>query len=542
MAEGEGLEEGLPHGEAGSEPSDDSLYREYLAVHTLKEVGPSLSDHEFNQKLQQLAPRVTRCRRAGPGDAPSQLLRRILKLPEEEIYEALCWRETPFTYTEDEQIYKELGGWLGRYLRWARTGNAPLGFHLWSALGALGAACQRRVFVPAGRRIYMNLYVIFGAVRSAGKGQGFEPAIRMLETTNDYLQERWDEEAPERVINILPPDVTMESLVTELAKKVNAVVTQDPKTGKYTIRETKIDATGLIPLDEMATFFGRDTWAMSRKSPFLNTMKEADKYRKATKRSGEEVLENCALSMIACCAPDFLRDTIDTSLLGGGFMDRCVWIYRDPNWERREAFSIVNSPPKDPLQMRLLAEWVAENISGLTTKQPALLSPTVKGKIHGIYQRAVREEKRQFELYGTDAKEKTANRMTWLLMQVATLMAVSDGSIPPVRLKPEHIDLAEAIIRMEDASMTYFLEEGGRSKTQYWDQRLLAFLEECGGCSKRGLMNQTFRRHFDTTKEINTVVRNLMDTDQIEEHQIGNARFLRVKGHRCGKCDTVGGQ
>ncbi len=518
---------------SGKSPAGPDLYTQYVLVRELARIWPSLTEQQRCDQLDRISPGLDRCRDLEQ-PARDALVRRMILLPEEEIYEALYWEETPLPVGTQESTYLGFQGFLGRYLRWASPGNAPLGYHFWSGITALGAACQRRVFVPAGRRIYMNMYVILGGIQSTGKGQALDAAVKLLERTNKVL-EATDPDWEERRINVLSSDTTMESIVTELANRTSTFSTKE--NGQITVRQNAIDATAILPLDEMATFFGKDAWAQARRAPFLTTLKESDRYTKSTKKDGVETLENTALSMLACCAPDWMQNTIQADLLGGGFMDRTVWIYREPDWARKEQTSVISSPPRDPLQVQFLAEWVAKSISHLDAREPAQLFPKARGLLHTGYQDLVRRERESYLIYGSDSREKTANRAVWIATQLATLIAMSEESFPPIRVREEHVAAAWKIIALEEQSMKQFLEEGLRSKTVYWDRQFLGFIRE-SECVTRTNLNQKFRRNFANTDDCLRITKNLLDQDMIEQTTSNKTIIYRVKGHRCPRCEV----
>jgi hypothetical protein len=521
--------------------TETRTYTQYVVVTRLKKRWPDLNEGQRTAEIAATVPLIDRLSGMSAADAQT-ILRSVVTLPDEEILAALTWVKPHYEVAEEERIYDALGGFLGRYLEWSRQGNAPLGYHVWSGITALGALCQRRIFVSVGRSIYMNFYTILGGHKSTGKGQASDAAEEFLRKVNTRFEGDPDEKS--KKINLLPPDTTQEALVSTLARLLDQR-TRDknmPDGSKITIMdEAKIDATGYLSLDELATFLGKDVWNASRRTPFLVQIKESNRYEKVTKKSGLESLQNVAVSMLAGCAPDWLHSTVDSDMLGGGFMDRTVWVYREPHWERRRSESVVTSVPKDPVELSLLADWGARCISSLEVKEPAIVPQATKNALHNFYLEMLDKEHASYLRYGADSREKSANRILWIAAQLSTLIALggTDEIFPPVIVKPDHVDLARAIILLEEQSMKKFIEEGTRSKSVYWDNRVLDYLTDMGGCASRGSMNQEFRRQFGSTDEVARVVKNLLDQDLVFHETHGTSVIYWLADHeRCPRCNV----
>jgi hypothetical protein len=517
----------------------NNVYAQYLLALDVRALLPHLSTASQAQLFEQTLPVLSRTRQLPP-EAARHTLQRILSLSkEEDIYDALRSQVTKapaFPLVAGEELYPDDDSFLGRYVRWARWGNAPLGFHAWAGIAALGAAAQRRVFFPGAKRLYMPWYVILGGISSSGKGQALDPMVALLHAVNDKL-------APTDVtrrINILPADSTMESMISMLSGALEAGGLEEQDDGRIQVRgPRKIDATGIIPLDELATFFGKDSWAVARKAPFLTTIKETDRYVKLTKRSGLEELENTAISLIGCVAPGWMRNTIDADLLSGGFMDRCVWLYRDPVWERREAFNILNTPPKDPVEMDFLADWIVERVLSQDRKVPALMDPAALDVANKLHRTLVDQEHRDFLKYGPDTAQTSSSRITGNLGQLATLLAMSDSSWPPIHVLPRHVELAYAILKAEETSLKEFMAEGASGTSVVNDHRLRDFIEEQGGCIPVSLLNRQFRR-LGTPKQIRSMLEDLEGQALLEIIKLGgkrNGEVVRLGDHdACPRC------
>jgi hypothetical protein len=248
-------------------------FAQYQYLVALRARKPTMTQVEYIDEVQATTRFIARCQGAVDDHAALALLLRVLDLPQEDMFDALRYdpkANEAFALHNEEGIYPTSGpGFLGRYVKWARPGNAPMAYHVWSGLTVLGAAAQRRIFFPGARRVFMNMYMMLGGHRSTGKGQAFDAAVKMLDCVNDEVNRRADLTVDDRRsmrVNILPSDSTMESLITGLAQEVGHLVERlpgeeegnpdDPGAIRVGPDMRPIDATGILPLDELATWFG----------------------------------------------------------------------------------------------------------------------------------------------------------------------------------------------------------------------------------------------------------------------------------------------
>lgn len=536
----------------------DDPFAQYDLVILLATLWDGLTPAQQQESLSQAIQVIGRCRGAVDQDTAVQLFHRLRRLPQADLLDALRYDADAlddYQLEPGEEVYPEASpaspSWLGRYLWWARSGTAPLGFHAWAALSVLGTTAQRRVFFPGARRIWMNTYTMLGGMKATGKGQALDAALKVLHKVNDIVEAQdWDEDTKiQRRLNILPSDITGEALVSDLKGRVTAelggAMEEDEDTGLVNVQlegrqEQRADATGLIPLDEAATFFGEGAWNVAGKAALLTTLKESDRYVKRTKRSGLEELNNLALGMLACCAPAWMQSTIDTDIVGGGLMDRFVWVYREPCWERRMRWNIVNAPPRDPLIAEGLAQWLVDRILCLPTMLPTMLSPGARKALDDYSKHLVQAERRTYEKYGPDMEETTAGRAVWATTQVATLLALADGNHPRLVIESHHVEQARLWVDTENRSLAEFLKQANSKRDRKHEVRVLEFMERCGGCVLMGTINQQFRNSIGTAKEVRLVVESLVDQHLGEIRMLTSPRrreYGRIAGHKCRECE-----
>ena len=462
--------------------------------------------------------------------------------------------EVKYKTRDEDKIYLATrpGSFLHEFVNYARAGNAPLAFYFWAGVALLSAACRRKVCFQGAETMYLNMYVILGAARAAGKGQALKGMTNILELTNKKVGAAFNLELArnpanayrikDQIITRIPSDITPEALVSLLyERQQGGSVDKKKDTTKTSVKLH--DATGILALDELGTFLGKDAFNSSKKPLFLTEIKEASNFGKRTKKDGVEELLNTGITMIACCAPDWLSKCIDREMLGGGFTDRCTWIYRTPDWDAQMDRSIASGAPKDPLKANALADWLIDNVLSIDKLEAVVPTTATEPRLTDIWEELVESSRKEFEKFGLDDSKNSASRVFSGIIQLASLLAVSDVPagrtiFEPIPLTMEHVDLAHAIVMKEEASMTTFLAQASRSETTARDANIKDYIVTTGGCVMRSLLMRKFKGTLgmDDIMNVDNALNNLMEMESIEMMNLGRTKVYRTVGHECDKC------
>lgn len=315
------------------------------SIHTLSGLFRLMSAEHKQAVVAALSPRVPRLDHYDSGR--SQILEKILQLDTyEDISRALKVEPQTgsFIMEPEEAIYPD-AGFIGDFIHWARQCRCPFGFLFWSAVSAIGTAARYNYYFDWGvKNIRLNEYVILVGDKSTGKSLAKDAALEVLRRANRHLGEG-------NTLRLLPEDTTMENILTRMKYRISHA-TED----EGVLAMTEEDSTALLALDEIATFLGKQTFNSEKRIPFLTTIYGRDEYEGETKTGGKETLKNVAFGLIACTAPEWLKDSVTPSLFNKGFMDRTMFIHR--NRVNCRAYPIPL--PQDPLVAESLARWLAE--------------------------------------------------------------------------------------------------------------------------------------------------------------------------------------
>jgi len=196
---------------------------------------------------------------------------------------------------------RRLPDWLKGLLTLVENTEAPREFWLWGGLFTIGAALQRKVWLPFGiETIYPNLYVLIVAPPASRKAGPATLAKRMLE----------DIQSPVAV------DSSSKRALTKELKEVN-------KQCYFTYNGVpRAQAPLAIISKEMSSLLALDPKAMIECLTDLYDNHETWKYKTADK--GEDFIYGPCLSCFVLTTPTWITGNLPKEAIGGGYTSRHV--------------------------------------------------------------------------------------------------------------------------------------------------------------------------------------------------------------------------
>lgn len=194
------------------------------------------------------------------------------------------------------------------YLEPIRTNSL---FKRWVAVYTLGAALQRRVWLPSeGRRVYPNLYIILCGESAAGKGEALNPVPEILGAIDKHF--------------IAPSSMTGAALVDELRDATVEIFNphgESMSCNPVTIVSAEL---GVLLPEYSNIIIQRFTDLYDNKG-----------YSERT-RGGKEKIElpNAHLSIIAGTTPSYMAKLLPEGAWHEGFMSRVITVYGQPEPKR----------------------------------------------------------------------------------------------------------------------------------------------------------------------------------------------------------------
>lgn len=210
---------------------------------------------------------------------------------------------------------KEKEGWLERYLDYTSEQESPQLFHLWVGISVLASALGRKVWIDRGHyTLFPNLYVVLVGA-----------SARVRKTTALNIGFHLFKEA-------FPAHCTIAQKITPEA--LIGVLRDEAK--------EKGSAEGVMVSSELSVFLGssiRDDSLIQLLTKLYDCESTMDYH---TIIRGKEVLPNVCFNMLGATTPEWIKTSMPSHAVGGGFTSRIIFVYQFEG-ERRIPFPTVSS-------------------------------------------------------------------------------------------------------------------------------------------------------------------------------------------------------
>lgn len=234
--------------------------------------------------------------------------------------------------------------WISAYIDYASFSEAPKRMHFWTGVSTIAGALRRRVWLDmAYFKWCANFYIVLVA----------PPGIVSKSTTAaigmDLLRQ-----VPG--INFGPQVVTWPALVTAFAES-NECFELD---GEF---HTQCALT--LESSEFGNLVNPQDREMIDLLVTLWDSKQGG-FKKITKGSGSDLVENPWINLIACTTPAWIAGNFPEYVIGGGFTSRCLFVYAEHK-ERFVAYPSLHVPKNQSAMATLLVqdlEHIATNLLG----------------------------------------------------------------------------------------------------------------------------------------------------------------------------------
>ena len=455
---------------------------------------------------------------------PELTLKNILYLPnEEDIYRCLTVGEVPprpWVPDADEMLYPT-DGWIGHYLRYARNNECNLAFHFWGIMGIVGSICQRKLYYDMGQfNIFLNSYMVLTGDSSSGKSIAASIAMNLLRRFNRRVVDR-EPEGPDDV-SIIPNDHTPAYLIKLLDNRPYS------RLGMSGIEDRGLrDATGLLFLDELATYLNKGAHGIEEKIPMLVQLQDAKNYDKGTAGEGEKYLHNCALSILGLAAPEWFKDSITPAVRKGGLMDRIMFVHRDESSRRYDL-------PLDPIDPLVAEGLVTDMISWAKLGRMVLEAEPSAHKWMSDYAQEFSYHRDNFPSRN-DYVRSRKRQIIWV-WRLAGLLAVTYGEAPYVSV--ERFEQATSLLLPEDRSTEVLMQTIEESPDGEMFRKLEQYIARQGGCVEhRKVTNTFYRRLQDSSKTVKQYMDRLEEAGAVHSVNYGHGKMYVLAEHeRCPNC------
>lgn len=231
-------------------------------------------------------------------------------------------------------VRRQFNDWIRGYVEYAGFSEAPKRMHFWSAVSVIAGALRRRVWIDMGYfKWHANHYIIFVAPPGiVSKSTTVAIAINLLRRVAG--------------INFGPDVVTWPALVKAFAECSEAFQIGDDWYTQCALTLESSEFGNLVnPQDRDMIDLLVCLWDSKQGS-----------FKKVTKNSGSDTVENPWINLIACTTPAWIAGNFPEYVIGGGFTSRCLFVYTEVK-DKLIAYPsrIIPKETKD-LELRLISD------------------------------------------------------------------------------------------------------------------------------------------------------------------------------------------
>jgi hypothetical protein len=467
----------------GWRSDEDRQIETFCRLHA---IAPSFTARQLDLAFHNSRNHVNRLRLyRGNKDAQRIVFDRIMALPSDtDVRRALLWdpsRWQPYMPEAWEADYLSLPGFIGRFVECYKHSSVPLPYFAWAAFSLLSATSKYNVYVQAGgQELLLNLYLFLVGGTATGKSYARECVEDILtrlnrklntQTTTPATADRpaitvtW--ERPDLWVNILPQEANHKAIITRLGEIRKIEMKALSRRGDDLVNTGQFaDATGYLLVDEVAEHFGKSDWGVNQKIAAYTSMYGETTRGLSAIATGTTSYDHQAFSMMVCGATEWFRGAVSPTMMKGGFVDRCQFVYR-PNTKR--IYTAFNQPIIDPLQAEQLAtDLVALAIAPSNLRRRVSISDDAAKTLSKLSESDFQRELdvRENLIPEPDDYHASAVRCEQTKIKLAALLAISDSIgtgaanealvIRPVEVGD--IELAHQVVVNEQPRFQEFLD------------------------------------------------------------------------------------
>jgi hypothetical protein len=326
-------------------------------------------------------------------------------------------------------------GWLGKYLRHTSGTEIPTRWNFWCGMSVLAGALRRNVFMDVGYDLWPNLYLIIVEKAASKKTTAIKFGKGIITTMNRLLKARGVED--HQLIPLAPDSGTFVAFVEAIASQTIYVKDEFGRP-----QPVLADCTAYFAADDLVTLFSKHSFNVDSWIEGLTTLWDfKGPWVRESKAGGKHVLKDPALTFIGGTTMDWMRHGVTPTMVGGGFMSRCLWIIHPGGDDELHAY---------PRRLDPITELeLAQSLVPLTLLPRRRVEQT--NAYRAWYQAwYVQFKFEQSQIMQDDKLAAYYSRRHVMLHKISLLLAISEGRF--VVDVPDG-QLADAILRREEENL-----------------------------------------------------------------------------------------
>lgn len=206
------------------------------------------------------------------------------------------------------------------YLNYSKDLPSPIVFRLWTAIHAVGAATERRVWTNIGKlKLYPNLFVFLVGPPGVGKTVALSPMGEILRKSG--------------AVGIAPNDLTKQGLLDALSNcKKGCLINGVPFDYAFMA----------LHISELSNFMDQYDTALAGLLTALFDCEAVNEEQKRGKGEKSVIINNPGISFVMGTATQNLGNTISDNMWGSGFMARVIMVHSADKIVPKDMFAQVD--------------------------------------------------------------------------------------------------------------------------------------------------------------------------------------------------------
>jgi len=371
-------------------------------------------------------------------------------------------------------------GFLRKYVDYTLHSEAPLAYHLFSALVGVGATVNRRIWFNMGYyRVFPNMGVIIlgpSGIKKTSAANIMVGMLTELELTKIYSEK-------------LTPEQLVEAM--------------------------KDMAQGLIYAPEMAVFLGRQRYMEGIVPLITRFMDCPDVWASETVMRGKKVLRDVAISSLMCSTLDWFISNTSEDVVSGGFIARNIIVAQD------------SSPRLEPIPRpgnTLVRQALVNDLARIHSLEGELtLTPACAERYDSWYREQKSESNSaEHELLVTYYQRKPDH-----VKRVAMCLHLADCN--NLLLDVHCFDRAILIMDWVERFIPPMLKRMFKTAVGHEQDLVLASIKSAGGVVEHSALVRRVQYRMNS-KQMREIIQSLKEADMVEEVVDKLVHIYKLKG------------
>ena len=364
---------------------------------------------------------------------------------------------------------RQLSDWLANYMKVTQRTESPELYHIWSALGAISSALQRKCYCDWGElrgNVYPNMFIALVGPPGGRKGSAMKIAKRMVQNLEIPMGSDSLGPTPALYKEIMDSESSyIDSKGMERKHKSLSIWAEE-----FQVFLSDRDQTLIPSITDL--FDCADRWIY-----------------KTLSRKGED-LSNCWLTIIGAITPSLLQSRLSQDAVGGGLISRIIFV--------------VGQGAKQKIALQYLTDEeieIYENLNKDLQEIAQLNGPFKMDKsFFNVYIRWY-ENSTNEDGVPNDRFMGYNSRRALHLNKLCMLISASESN--DMVITDKHFNIALAILEVTEREMPYAFHGLGMSTNANIYAKMLSFIENKIGIGFNwNELVRTFHLDVDNIKQL----------------------------------------